>query len=75
MLIRHPLLWRPVFGHVQIMTARGRPKLDTTKDKMLGVRLSPDERELMDSAAKKAGKKNASEWAREILLAEAGKKV
>jgi hypothetical protein len=40
---------------------------------MLGVRLFPDERKLMDDVAKRAGKKNASEWAREILLAAAAK--
>ncbi len=53
------------------MSPRGRPKLETTKRSMLGVRLLPEERELIDAAAKKSGKKNASEWAREILLAKA----
>lgn len=50
--------------------SRGRPKLESTKAKMLGVRFLDEEKALITKAAKRAGK-SPSVWAREILLAKA----
>ncbi len=57
------------------MSTVGRPKSDDPKGSMLGVRLTTGERELVESAAALDGKAKASAWAREVLLAAAGRKV
>lgn len=51
-------------------SVRGRPKIKNPKGSILGIRLPADEKELIEQAAAKE-EKNASEWAREILLAKA----
>lgn len=58
------------------MPKTGRPKLDPSARKagFITLRMSDDERSLIDQAAEKEGKR-ATSWAREILLAKAGKLV
>ena len=57
------------------MSTAGRPKSDDPKASMLGVRLSAGERALVEQAAALDGHGKASTWAREVLLAAAGRKV
>jgi uncharacterized protein (DUF1778 family) len=52
----------------------GRPRLDpdSTKETVITIRLSRDERAAIGEAAERAGDRGASEWARRVLLAAAG---
>ena len=52
----------------------GRPRLDpdSTKETVMTIRLSREERAAIEEAAEKAGDHSASEWARRALLAAAG---
>jgi uncharacterized protein (DUF1778 family) len=51
----------------------GRPRLDpdSTKETVITIRLSRDERAAIAEAAERAGDRGASEWARRVLLAAA----
>lgn len=51
----------------------GRPRLPKgeAKGKMLSLRLTADELHAVEGAAKRAGIKNVSEWARRALVAVA----
>jgi len=53
----------------------GRPRLKTTEKKaqIIGVRVTPEDRRLLDLAAVRSRKK-LSEWARETLLSQANAK-
>lgn len=55
---------------------RGRPPLadDERKGHMFRIRMTQEERDLMDKAAKRDGK-DTSAWAREILNAKAKKSL
>ncbi len=52
----------------------GRPRLDpdSTKETVITIRLSREERAVIADAAERAGSQGASEWARRVLLAAAG---
>jgi hypothetical protein len=54
---------------VATTTVMGRPPLsdEDRRDKPLRIRLTDDERQLLDEAAKAAGCANTSCWARETL--------
>jgi uncharacterized protein (DUF1778 family) len=51
----------------------GRPRMDpsTTKDTVMTIRLSREERETIGEAASRAGVTKPSEWARRVILAAA----
>lgn len=51
------------------LTRMGRPQLpdEDRRDKPLRIRLTDEERQLLDDAAKAAGCSNTSCWARETL--------
>ncbi len=57
------------------MPRTGRPKIDakSRKGDIFNFRVSAGELEKIERAAERAGAKNASAWAREIVLAEASK--
>ena len=50
---------------------RGRPKMvpGAVKNYTFSIRLTPDERALVEAAAERAGAPSASDWARDVLLA------
>lgn len=53
---------------------RGRPRMaqGEVKSHTFSVRLTPDERALIEAAAERAGATSASDWARDALLLAAG---
>jgi hypothetical protein len=48
----------------------GRPKLDVTRNVLIGARFTPDEARQIDEAVSPSGKLR-SEWIRELLLGAA----
>jgi uncharacterized protein (DUF1778 family) len=49
---------------------RGRPKMahGEVKTYTFSIRLTPDERSLIEAAAERAGATSTSDWARDVLL-------
>ena len=56
---------------------RGRPRLDESaaKTEMFNIRLSIEERAILFMAAKRAGVRGESEWARAVLLQAARRQL
>ena len=59
-----------VCAKIAVMAGRGRPSVENPRDSTLSIRLTVDERALIDEAAERAGQKPAA-WARARLLAAA----
>jgi hypothetical protein len=51
----------------------GRPKLDVTRDVLIGARFTPEEAALIDQVVKESGSVK-SDWIRAVLLEAAGAK-
>ena len=55
---------------VAVVAVMGRPPVENPRESTLSIRLTADERALIDAAAERAGQKPAA-WARARLLAAA----
>jgi uncharacterized protein (DUF1778 family) len=58
-----------------MVNPRGRPELPEgeQREKPLRIRLSPEERHILDKAAELSGEPHTSTWARDILIRAAEK--
>lgn len=58
-----------------MVNPRGRPQMPEGKqrEKPLRIRLTPEERHVLDAAATACGEPHTSTWARDVLVREAEK--